>query len=185
MIRNERVTEKISNKIKKLTPFETYIALIKGYCVMTIIMIPKGFQTGGWLVSGIMLAISGILTTVCVTKLVESGLKVNLFSYSLVTQRAFGKKGRAILDFMVAATQYSFTISHMTFLVTSMKSTMDFLFAADTNPIIYAAIVVIILTPMAWVRNIAKFSFTFLIGNFLILLTVSVTSIYAFSIMSD
>ena len=67
----------------------------------------------------------------------------------------------------------------MTFLVTSMKSTFDVIFTIDSNIVIYATIVVLILTPMAWVRNIAMFSFTFLIGNLLILITVIVTSVYA------
>ena len=39
----EKATQKISTRIKKLSPVETYIALLKGYCVMTVIMIPKGF----------------------------------------------------------------------------------------------------------------------------------------------
>jgi solute carrier family 36 (proton-coupled amino acid transporter) len=38
-----------------------------------------------------------------------------------------------------------------------------------------------ILTPIAWVRDIAKFSFTFMIGNFMILFTAVVVSSYCFA----
>ena len=73
----------------------------------------------------------------------------------------------------------------MTFLVTSSKSTVDVIFDVDSGKLMYAIVVVVILTPLAWERNIAKFSFTFLIGNFLILTTVLVTSGYAISVISE
>jgi len=83
-------------------------------------MLPKAFKNGGWAISAAMLLLSGILTTICVDKLVQAGQKYRLYSYSLVAEKAMGKTGKRILDIMVALTQYSFTISHMTFLVTSM-----------------------------------------------------------------
>jgi len=43
-----------------------------------------------------------------------------------------------------------------------------------------AAVLMCILIPIAWVRNISKFSFTFLIGNLLIMTTVIVVSISFF-----
>ena len=39
-------------------------------------------------------------------------------------------------------------------------------------------IIICIYTPISWVRNIAKFSFTYLLGNLLILLAVLFVSIY-------
>ena len=103
-LRQEKYSQKVSSKVKKLTPLETYIALIKGYCVITIIMLPKAFVNGGWAISAAMLLVCGILTTLCVTKLVDSGLAVNLFSYSLVAERAFGWKGKLALDIMITLT---------------------------------------------------------------------------------
>lgn len=58
-----------SDKTPKLSPFEAYIALIKGYCAMTILMLPKAFANGGWLASLVFLIVSGLLTTLCAIKL--------------------------------------------------------------------------------------------------------------------
>ena len=67
----------------------------------------------------------------------------------------------------------------------SLKSTIDGIYGIETNPLIYMIGIICILTPIAWVRDIAKFSFTFMIGNFMILLTVIVVSTYCFSQISE
>ena len=48
----------------------------------------------------------------CAFKLLEAGLKLKLYSYSLVVEKVLGKKGRVVLDIMIAITQISFAISH-------------------------------------------------------------------------
>lgn len=174
----------MSVKVKKLNAFETYIALVKGYCAMTIIMMPKAFIMGGWGVSALMLGISAILTTVCVVKLVHSGLHCELYSYSMLAERALGRKGKIALDIMIFLCQYAFTISHMSYIVTSCTSTAFALMGRQVDPIYFATATVLILTPMAWVRNIAKFSFTFMIGNVLILLVAVSVCGYAISLIS-
>ena len=54
----------------------------------------------------------------------------------------------------------------------------------DSNHWIYASALIIILTPIAWVRNIAKFAFTYLIGILLILWGVLVVTGYAFGTLA-
>lgn len=87
-----------------LSPFETYIALIKGYSAMTILLLPKAFANGGWLASSVFLIVSGIVTTSCAIKLVEAGLKLEVYSYSLIVEKTFGKVGKVILEIMIALT---------------------------------------------------------------------------------
>ena len=180
------VTEKELQKMKKkMTPFETYIALLKGYCAISILIMPKAFLNGGWAASMGMELVAAAATTICALKLVQAGLKYKLYSYSLIVEKALGKKGRVVLDIMIAATQFSFTVSHMTFIVESSKTTIDKAYGVNSNPWIYAAVVICILTPIAWERNIAKFAFTFLIGILLILLSVIVVSFYCFGILYE
>ena len=62
------------SQVKKLTPFETYIALIKGYCVLSVLIAPKAFVNGGFGVSGFFVAASGILSLLAALKLVDAGL---------------------------------------------------------------------------------------------------------------
>jgi len=58
-----------------LSPFEVYIALVKGYCVILILIIPRAFVTGGLLMSAILMICSGITSTLCANLLVQSGLR--------------------------------------------------------------------------------------------------------------
>lgn len=47
---------------------------------------------------------SAFITTICAIKLVEVGLKTKLMSYSLIGEHALGKKGRKMIDVMIALT---------------------------------------------------------------------------------
>ena len=47
---------------RKMSAFETYIALIKGYCVLLVLILPKSFANGGFLASGFLLVLSGFFS---------------------------------------------------------------------------------------------------------------------------
>ena len=73
----------------------------------------------------------------------------------------------------------------MTFIVASCKTTVDQLYDVNSNPWLYAAALICILTPIAWERNIAKFAFTFLIGCVLLFWAVLVVSFYCFGMLYE
>jgi amino acid permease len=120
---------------------------------------------------------SAIITTICVLKLVKVGLYLNTFSYGQVMEQAFGINGRIILELMIALTQFSFSISQISFMARSLKTTIDSTFTVSSSISIYGVILACIMSPVAWVRNFAKFSFSYMIGNFLTLFTVLLLSI--------
>ncbi len=66
---------------RKLTDFETFVALIKGYCSVLILFIPGAFIMGGLYASSLLMLASAAVTTVCVVKLVAVGLLLETFSY--------------------------------------------------------------------------------------------------------
>lgn len=158
----------------KLGTFATFIAVIKGYCSILILFIPSAFKNGGWGTTSILIAANAFITTICVLKLVASGLKLQIFSYSLLMEKTFGRPARIALDVMIALTQFSFSISHFTFNIESLKSTIDSVFETQTKRSTYAIILVAILIPVSWVRDIGRFSFAFMIGNLIIVLTLAV-----------
>ena len=88
----------------KLTPFETYIAVIKAFCGTMIMFIPKAFYNGGYLVSPILLLCSLTLTTICMLKLVKVGLKYKCYSYSLLVHKILGPNGKIFLDILIVTT---------------------------------------------------------------------------------
>lgn len=88
----------------KMSAFETYIAVIKGYCALMILVLPRAFVRGGYLASPLILGISGALQAYCALKLVRAGQALNLPSYSLITLKALGPTAKCFLDFMIAST---------------------------------------------------------------------------------
>ena len=124
--------------------------------------------------------ISAFLSTYCVNQLVDAGIATRLLSYSLIVEQVFGKKGRFGLDVMVSFTQFSVTIAGVIFLIKTWQVTFDYLFTVNSNPWIYGCIIICIYSPIACVRDIGKFSFTFMLGNLLILLAVVYVTVYCF-----
>jgi proton-coupled amino acid transporter len=66
------VDEEIS-KIKKLNPFQTYMAILKGYVGVGMLNVSKAFANGGYVASPIFIICSAILTTICAQKLIRIG----------------------------------------------------------------------------------------------------------------
>ena len=79
---------------KKMNAFETYIALIKGYCALMILVLPRAFGRGGYIFSPIVMMLSGAVQMYCALKLVAAGQKLGLQSYSLIALKALGPKGK-------------------------------------------------------------------------------------------
>mmetsp|Transcript_12476 Transcript_12476/g.20972 ORF Transcript_12476/g.20972 Transcript_12476/m.20972 type:complete len:105 (+) Transcript_12476:675-989(+) len=102
MVKQKKAVEKQVKQVKKMTEFETFLALIKGYCGSVILFCPKAFANGGYFYSSFTLWVSCLFTTVCALKLIECGQRYNCYSYSLIVKKAFGKKGRLMLDLMIA-----------------------------------------------------------------------------------
>jgi len=131
------------------------------------------------------LVTSGILSLIACLKLADVGLATNLYSYPLAVEKILGKKSKFGLEVAIALTQFSFAISHIIFLISSCKSTVDSLFGVDSSSVTYLIAVVVIYSLLSYVRNLAKFSFTFMVGNFLIVLTVIYVMVYAGKMLGE
>ena len=161
-----------------MSPFETYIALIKGYCVLLVLILPKSFANGGYVASGVLLLGSGFFSAASACLLAEAGLQEKIYSYPLLVLKAFGPTGKFAMDIMISLAQYSFTISHIAFIIQSLQSTIDTSFDIKSSFMPYVLLVLAILPPVAWVNNIALFSWTYMLGNLLIFMTVITVSVY-------
>ena len=127
--------------------------------------------------SPLCILISGLVQLIAAQKLVQVGLYVGLKSYSLITLKVLGNRAKVILDFMIAATQFSFTISYCAFMTESWVTLLDTLFGLKVGPWTPGVVLLVILTMMAWVRDISKFSSTMLLGNLCILATLIIVSV--------
>ena len=73
--------------------FQTFIAILKGYCGSCALFTPKAFANGGFLFSTLSLCFSGILTSLCAIKLIKIGQKLGCYSYSEIVKNSFGSRG--------------------------------------------------------------------------------------------
>ena len=76
-------------------------------------------------------------------------------------------------------------MSHISFIIQSLRTTIDAHMGMETPVWPYFVGVLSVLTPIAWVEDIKKFSFTFLVGNLLILSTIVTVSSYCIWLMME
>ena len=125
------------------------------------------------------------------------------YSYSLIVEKAFGRAGRVSLDFMIFSTQYTFTIASIVFQANSIRDLVVDAFGEPLTKIgrqelftkavfpdmysiwTYTSVVIVILTLLAWVRNIAVFRFTFIFANFLLLSSIIIVIGYSIDRLKD
>ena len=85
-----------------LSPFEVYIALVKGYCVILILILPRAFVTGGYLTTALLMLASGVIGCVTANLLVKAGLKSRIHSYSELTGHVLGPTAKVIIDICIS-----------------------------------------------------------------------------------
>jgi len=93
-----------SQKVGTVGPWETYFGVLKAYCAISILIIPKAFTNGGYIFSPLCILVSAFITTVCALKLVDAGLYVKIFNYSAIVKLALGRKMKVLLDIMLVLT---------------------------------------------------------------------------------
>ena len=96
------MSEQIMNEKNKLTPFEVYIALVKGYCVILILILPRAFVTGGIVTTALLIAASGLISGLCASLLVQAGLQTRISSYPHLTAHVLGDKMKVIIDICIS-----------------------------------------------------------------------------------
>ena len=52
--------------------------------------------------TAVLVLVSGVTSTFCASLLVKAGLKANIHSYSLLTQKVLGSKWKVAVDFIIA-----------------------------------------------------------------------------------
>lgn len=78
----KRKIENQTRELKKMDAFQTYVAVIKGYCGACVLFTPRAFTNGGWAFSCVVMVLSGMLTTFCAVKLIHVGQRLDCFCYS-------------------------------------------------------------------------------------------------------
>ena len=133
-----------------MSDFYVFMAVCKGYCAINILILPKNFSNGGWLIGVISIGFSMCFVTLCALKLVECGISTKQFKYQIIVFQAFGSKGKTFIDIILAFCQFSFCIAQISFTLEALES----LFGnhGHFSMWYFACMLVAVYTPLAWVR---------------------------------
>ena len=97
-----------------------------------------------------------------------------MFSYSEIAFKALGAKGKLTVDFFLSLCQFSFTVAQISFTLKALQQTIR----PDLDIWWYALFLIIVYSPLAWVRKLQYFSFGYITGCIMILFTAVVVSVY-------
>ena len=61
-------------EVKKMTMFQAYFALLKAYCAINILLLPKSFRNGGYALSPLALMMACLFESTCAIKLSQCGI---------------------------------------------------------------------------------------------------------------
>lgn len=81
MMNSSNVTFTNDNKMAKMSRSATFFAICKGYCAINILILPKNFSNGGWLVGVLSVFLACFLVLFCARKLVECANKTGIYNY--------------------------------------------------------------------------------------------------------
>ena len=162
--------------IKKMSNFSTYIALVKGYCGLLVLVIPRQFRRGGLVFAPILMTVSGIVEWYCCMMLVKIANKINIHNYSLIAEKVLGRWARILSDIMIIGTQFSFILCYILYIV---QSSHDILFekGIKLNLWVIASLLSLIVIPVTLIRELNNLKCGFVLGVVCILASALISLI--------
>ena len=88
-------------------------------------------------------------------------------------------KGKYVVDIFLSMMQFGIVFSMTYFILKNIKSVLDEIFEIDIHVLYIGIASFFVIFPLCLVRRIEKFAFTFIIADFLILITTIVIIVYA------
>jgi proton-coupled amino acid transporter len=167
-------------QVKKLGPYATYFALLKGFVAIGFLWMPKNCLNGGWLFSFFSMILSFSITYYCLVKLLQAKLATpGATSFADVARAALGKYGMWITDFLIALMQYGFVVALLFFTISNLKSVADGIFEEPVDIIYVGIFVFAVAAPLCLVRRIETFAFSYIFADALVFITAITILVFA------
>ena len=112
-------------KVVEMNQYQAYFALLKAYCAINVLLLPKAFRNGGFALSPLSLMVACTFECTCAIKLSQCGNFTKKISYAEIVKHAFGQQAQTIFQIMIAIVQFQFTISMLAFVIESIESTIN------------------------------------------------------------
>lgn len=113
-------TQPSQSSVRKMGTVRTFFAVLKAYCAINVLLLPRSFVNGGYMLSPISMLVAVFFESLCAARLTTVAHKYGIFSYPLLMQRAMGEKGLHLARIFLALAHWQFTIGQMTFTLKSL-----------------------------------------------------------------
>ena len=79
--------------VRKMGTVQTFFAVLKAYCAINVLLLPRSFANGGYLLSPCAMLVAVFFEGLCAARLSTVGHMYGIYSYPLLMQKALGEKG--------------------------------------------------------------------------------------------
>ena len=97
--------------MRKFGCFGTYVAMFKAYCSMNVLLLPKAFANGGYVLSPSALLVATIFEAMCAVRLSMIARQFKIYNYSLLMEKALGPWGLMAGRICVSLAHWQFSIA--------------------------------------------------------------------------
>ncbi|KAI5863714.1 transmembrane amino acid transporter [Durotheca rogersii] len=166
---------------------QTFFTLLKAFVGTGIMFLPKAFNNGGILFSAITMLVVSLVTMLAFHLLLACKAKFN-GGYGDIGQEVAGSKMRTLILGSVALSQLGFVCTGIVFTAQNVMSFLQAVAHGSRLPSSTALILtqLVVLIPLAFIRNIAKLGPVALVADACILLGVAYIYYYDFAhLLSD
>jgi hypothetical protein len=102
----------------------TFFAIVKCYTALNVLLLPRSFVNGGYLLSPAAMLVAVFFEGLCAVRLANAANKYKIFSYPAIAMKALGPLGYNILRVFLALGHIQFTIGQLSFTMQSLSSTL-------------------------------------------------------------
>jgi solute carrier family 36 (proton-coupled amino acid transporter) len=163
---------------------KTFFTLLKAFVGTGIMFLPKAFNNGGILFSSITLLTVSIISALCFHLLLQCRKRYG-GGYGELGEAIGGPKMRSLILSSITISQIGFVCSGIIFCAENLYSFMEAVTGPGPTPLSANALIalqLVVLIPLAFIRNISKLGLGALLADVFIL--IGLTYIYWYDISS-
>ncbi|KUJ19732.1 amino acid transporter [Mollisia scopiformis] len=166
-----RKTSRAANKPGDATLTKTFFLLLKSFVGTGVLFLPKAFKNGGLLFSSITLVTVSLVSCLAFHLLLQCRTRYG-GGYGEIAEAIGGKRMRSITLSSIALSQLGFVCAGIIFAAENIYSFLEAV-TKGTSPISITALIgfqLLVLIPLAFIRNISKLGGAALLADVFILL---------------
>jgi proton-coupled amino acid transporter len=154
---------------------KTFFTLLKAFVGTGILFLPKAFRNGGILASSITMVMVSLITCVCFRLLLQCRERCGGGGYGEIGEHIVGRRFRSLVLSSITLSQLGFVCAGIIFTAENMYSFFQAVLKSRDLPIginTFIALQLILLVPLALIRNISKLGPAALLADVFILIGV-------------